>query len=425
MLRLVDIEAAQERLRGAVIVSPCAHSRVLSERLGCEVHLKLENLQLTGSFKERGACNKLAQLTSEQRAPGVLCASAGNHAQGVAFHARRLGIKATVVMPLATPLVKISATSALGAEVLLHGSNYDEAFGEALRLHGERGGTFVHGFDDLDIMAGQGTIGLELLLQAPQLDAVLVPVGGGGLISGIAVALKERAPHIRVYGVQTTAVPSMVAARAAGAVVEVDSRRTIADGIAVRRVGERCLELCQRYVDDVITVDEETIAEAVLLLLEREKTLAEGAGATALAGLLSGKLPDLAQRHVGVIVSGGNIDVNLIARVIDRGLWRAGRLLRLRCTINDVPGALSQLLGIIAHKQANVLEIEHERVGEGLELGQTAVELLLESRGFDHIEELEATLAEAGVVTERADHAPAGASPRRSQRSPGAASGSG
>ena len=412
MLRLADIEAAEHRLRDVVCLTPCVPSRVLSARLGCALQLKLENLQITGSFKERGASNKLAQLTGEQRAAGVLCASAGNHAQGVAFHARRLGIHASVVMPLATPLVKINATRELGADVVLAGSNYDEAIAEAKRIHAERGGTFVHGFDDLDIMAGQGTIGLELLAQAPQLDAVIVPVGGGGLISGVAVALKERAPHIRVYGVQTAAVPSMIAARQRGACVEVDSRRTIADGIAVKRVGELCFEVCQRYVDDVITVDEETLAEAVLLLLEREKTLAEGAGAAALAGLLSGKLPGLQQRNVGVIVSGGNIDVNLIARVIDRGLWRAGRLLRLRCMINDVPGALSKLLGIIADKQANVLEIEHERVGEGLELGQTAVVLLLESRGFDHIETLESALAEAGVVTERADHAPAGGTRR-------------
>jgi threonine dehydratase len=416
MLHLADIEAAQDRLRDVIYVSPCARSLVLSEQLGCELYLKLENLQMTGSFKERGASNKLALLTGEQRAAGVVCASAGNHAQGVAFHARRLGIKATVVMPLATPLVKIGATRELGAQVVLYGSNYDEAFGEAQRLHHERGGSFVHGFDDLEVMAGQGTIGLELLAQAPLLDAVVVPIGGGGLISGIAVALKERAPHIRVYGVQTAAVPSMIAARALGASVEVDSRRTIADGIAVKRVGEHCLEVCQRYIDDVITVDEETIAEAVLLLLEREKTLAEGAGAAALAGLLSGKLPALQQRKVGVIVSGGNIDVNLIARVIDRGLWRTGRLLRLRCMINDVPGALSKLLGIIAGQQANVLEIEHERVGEGLELGQTAVELLLESRGFEHIEELESALARAGVVTERAHHAPASGTRRRSQR---------
>jgi threonine dehydratase len=416
MLCLADIEAARRRIREVVYFSPCAHSRALSERFGCELYLKLENLQMTGSFKERGACNKLAQLTQEERAAGVVCASAGNHAQGVAFHARRLGMRATVVMPLGTPLVKIGATRELGAHVVLCGSNYDEACAEARRLHAEQGGSFVHGFDDLAVMAGQGTIGLELLEQVPRLDAVLVPIGGGGLISGIGVALKERAPHVRVYGVQSAAVPSMLAARAAGAPVEVDSRRTIADGIAVKRVGEHCFELCQRYIDDVVSVDEETIAEAVLLLLEREKTLAEGAGAAALAGLLSGQLPDLRGRNVCIILSGGNIDVNLMARVIDRGLWRSGRLVRLRCIINDVPGALSRLLGCVASKQANVLEIEHERVADGLELGQTAVEVLLESRGFEHIAELEAALEAAGVATERAHHGSLGGAIRRSER---------
>jgi len=410
MLRIADIEAARARIRHDVYLSPCPHSRILSQRLECELYLKLENLQMTGSFKERGACNKLALLDAAQRAGGVVCASAGNHAQGVAFHARRLGIRATIVMPLATPLVKSSSTRELGAEVVLHGANYDEAFSEAERLHAERGGTFVHGFDDLDVMAGQGTIGLELLEQAPLLDALLVPVGGGGLISGVAVALKERAPHVKVYGVQSAAVPSMTAARAAGEPVSVDSSRTFADGIAVKRVGGRCMAICERYVDDVITVDEETIAEAVLLLLEREKTVAEGAGAAALAGLISGKLPDMRGQNVGVIVSGGNIDVNLMARIIDRGLFRSGRRVRLYCTINDVPGALSTLLGIVASKQANVLEIEHERVGDGLALGQTEVEILLESRGFEHIEELESALAQAGIAHERAHHAgPAGA----------------
>ncbi len=413
MLHLADIEAARGRIRNVVSLSPCAHSRQLSERLGCELHLKLENLQMTGSFKERGASNKLALLDATQRAAGVLCASAGNHAQGVAFHARRLGIQATIVMPLATPLVKIGATRELGANVVLHGANYDEAFAEAERLYCEAGGTFVHGFDDLDVMAGQGTIGLELLEQVPQLDAVLVPVGGGGLISGIAVAIKERAPRVRVYGVQSAAVPSMLAARSAGAPVEVESRRTFADGIAVKQVGARCLQVCQRYVDEVIAVDEETIAEAVLLLLEREKTVAEGAGAAALAGLISGQLPDLRKQNVGLIVSGGNIDVNLMARVIDRGLWRSGRLVRLRCTINDVPGSLSRLLGIVADKQANVLEVEHERVGEGLELGMTEVEVLLETRGFEHLEQLESALDREGIATARAHLAPTPGTMRR------------
>jgi threonine dehydratase len=417
MLRFSDVEAARHRIRDAVYLSPCAHSRMLSTMTGAQLHLKLENLQMTGSFKERGACNKLEQLTPEERAAGVITASAGNHAQGVAYHARRLKIAATIVMPLPTPLVKVSSTRELGAEVVLHGANYDEAHTEARRIEKERGATFVHPFDDLAVMAGQGTIGLELLEQNPYLEAVLVPIGGGGLAAGISVALKETNPKIRVYGVEAAAVPSMFTARTVGNAVEVDSRRTIADGIAVRKVGEHCLNVCQQYLDDVITVDEETIAEAVLLLLEREKTVAEGAGAAALAGVLTGKLP-LQGRRVAVIVSGGNIDVNLISRVIDRGLWRTGRLARLHCVINDVPGALSELLAIVARHKANVLEVEHQRVGEELELGQTVVEILIETRGFSHLEELEAGLGAAGVAAVRAASPGATGTIRRSNRVP-------
>ncbi len=400
MLRLVDIEEARVRIRETLYYSPCAHSRTLSRMLGCQVHLKLENLQMTGSFKERGACNKLELLTSAERASGVITASAGNHAQGVAYHATRLGLHATVVMPLATALVKVTSTRALGGEVVLHGANFDEAQAEARRLQVERGATYVHPFDDVAVMAGQGTLGLELIEQAPNLDVVLVPVGGGGLASGLAVALKEKRPSIRVIGVETGAVASMSAARAAGRPVVVDGRHSIADGIAVRRVGDLCFEVCQRYLDDMITVDEDTIAEAVLLLLEREKTVAEGAGATALAGVLGGQL-SIEGKRVAVIVSGGNIDVNLTSRVIDRGLWRSGRLVRLRCVIDDVPGALSALLGLIAPTNANVLEIEHERVGDCLALGQTTVEILCETRGFEHVSEIEAVLETASIPVER------------------------
>jgi threonine dehydratase len=400
MLSFADIEAARHRIRDAIYCSPFAHSRTLSERLGSQLYLKLENLQMTGSFKERGACNRLELLTQAEREKGVITASAGNHAQGVAFHARRLGFAATIVMPLATALVKVSATRELGAKVVLHGANFDEAQTEARRLEAELGATFVHPFDDFAVMAGQGTIGLELLEQNPYLDAVLVPIGGGGLASGIAVALKETNPKIRVYGVESVAVASMSAARQTGGPIEVDSRHSIADGIAVRRVGQKCYDVCSKYLDDVISVEEEAVAEAVLLLLEREKTVAEGAGATALAGVMSGKLP-LAGKRVGVLVSGGNIDVNLISRVIDRGLWRTGRLLRLRCMVQDVPGALSRLLGILAGTQANVLEVAHERVGDRLELGQTTVEILVETRGFEHVESIEEVLRAAGVDAER------------------------
>ncbi len=411
MLALSDIVAAQHHIRGAVYQSPCAHSRTLSARTGADLYLKLENLQMTGSFKERGACHKLGLLSERERARGVIAASAGNHAQGLAFHARRLGLKATVVMPLGAALAKVSAARELGAQVVLHGASFDEAQAEAQRLSEELGTTYVPAFDDLAVMAGQGTLGLELLAQCPSLEAVVVPVGGGGLIAGIAVALKESRAGIRVYGVEAQAVPSMQAALRAGAPITVDAQRTIADGIAVRRVGAHCLEVVERYVDDVIGVDEESIAEAVLALMEREKTVAEGAGATALAGALSGRLP-ITGRCTAVLVSGGNIDMNLIARVIDRGLWRSGRLTRLRCTLDDVPGALSKLLGVVAQKQANVLEVAHERLGANLELGQTAVELLLETRGPDHIVEVQAALAAAGVVSERTSEPPPGASRR-------------
>lgn len=405
MLSLSDIVAARQRIGAAIYLSPCAHSHTLSQRTSADLYLKLENLQMTGSFKERGACNKLAQLEARERDVGVITASAGNHAQGVAFHARRLGVRATVVMPLTTPLVKVSATRELGAEVRLHGANFDEAQAEAQRLMHELGATYVHPFDDEAIMAGQGTIGLELLEQCPDLEAVVVPVGGGGLLAGVAVALKESRPGVEVYGVEAQEVPSMQQALARGEPEIVAPRHTIADGIAVRRVGEHCLPLVQRYADGVIGVDEEEIAEAVLVLLEREKTVGEGAGAAALAGALSERLP-IAGRRTVVLVSGGNIDMNVIARVIDRGLFRSGRLTRLRCTVDDVPGVLSRLLDAVARCQANVLEVAHDRLGAGLALGQTVVELLLETRGFHHLDQVRAELAGLGITTSLPPAAP-------------------
>lgn len=401
MITLADVLAAQARIRGSVYESPCAYSATLSEQTATQLYLKLENLQMMGSFKERGACNRLVQCSAEERARGVITASAGNHAQGIAYHARRLGVHATVVMPRTTALVKVSATRALGAEVRLLGASFDEAESAAHELASTLGALYVSPFDDDAIMAGQGTLGLELLAQCPELEAVVLPVGGGGLLGGVALAIKESRPEVKVYGVEARAVPSMQAALRAGAPCVVEAQRSIADGIAVRRVGARCLELVQRYVDDVIAVDEEAIAEAVLMLLEREKTVAEGAGATALAGVLGGVLP-IAGKPTVVVVSGGNIDMNLIARVIDRGLWRSGRLTRLRCTIDDVPGALSHLLELVAREQANVLEVEHERLGAGLALGQTRVELLLETRGSDHIDAVQATLQQAGIASEQA-----------------------
>jgi len=397
---LADVEAARRRIRDQVYLSPCARSEYFSTKLGADVWFKLENLQMTGSFKERGALNKLLQLTPAERARGVIAASAGNHAQGVAYHAGRLGIPTTIVMPEATPLIKASSTRGYGAKVVLFGANFDEALAEAQRLRQAEDLVFVHPFDDAAIVAGQGTIGLELLEQFPFVELVLVPVGGGGLIGGIALALKEVNPRIRVVGVESEAVPSMKASLAAGKPVLVEPGRTLADGIAVRRPGELTLPLVQRYVDDLVTVDDEEIANAILLLLEREKSVAEGAGAAALAAAVHGKV-DVKGKRVVVLVCGGNIDVNLMSRVIERGLVKGGRLVRLTVTIDDRPGALAKLTQAVAASRANVVEIHHNRAFIKAGLGDTQVELVLETRGHDHVDELVRQLGALGYVAMR------------------------
>ncbi|MFI5306757.1 MAG: threonine ammonia-lyase [Polyangiales bacterium] len=397
MITLSDIEQARARVGAGIYVTPCARSQALSERLGCELYLKLENLQMTGSFKERGAFNKLALLGEEQRAAGVIAASAGNHAQGLAFAAKHFGVRATIVMPVGTALIKRSATLAHGAEVILHGETYDDSVAEAARLAAERKLTPVPAFDDDAVIAGQGTIGLELLEQVPNLDVVVVPVGGGGLAGGIAVAIKSQRPEVTIYGVQAELVPSMHEALRCGAPVLVEPARTLADGVAVRRVSARTLELATRYLDRVALVGEEEIAQAVLLLLELEKTVAEGAGAAALAAALQGEL-GLEGKRVVVVVSGGNIDVNLLSRIIDRGLVKSGRCMRLWVLIPDMPGSLAALLATTARLQANVLQVHHDRLAARTEPGMTAVELVLETRGFDHIDEIEAAITDAGWV---------------------------
>ncbi|MEP6654006.1 MAG: threonine ammonia-lyase, partial [Myxococcales bacterium] len=309
---LADIEAARERIADRVRVSPCTYSRLLSESCGVNVYLKLENLQLTGSFKERGACNRLLRLDAAERQRGVVAASAGNHAQGVAYHARALNIPATIMMPRRSPLVKVSQTRALGATVELVGGGYDEAYEAAVRMAAERNLILIHGFDDPDVIAGQGTIGLEILEQVPEVDAVLVAVGGGGLIAGIATAVKARRPSVEIWGVQTDAMPAMRAAQQEGQPVRIDAVRTIADGIAVGRVGALPFQIVRDQVDALVTVDEEEIAEAILTLLEKEKLVAEGAGAAPLAALIHRELP-VAGKTVVVVIGGGNIDVNLLS----------------------------------------------------------------------------------------------------------------
>jgi len=384
---LADVMAARERLRGAIYYSPCPHSQMLSALTGQQVYLKLENLQMTGSFKERGALNRIAMLTPEQAARGVIAASAGNHAQGVAYHATTRGIRALIVMPLTTPLVKVTATREFGAEVLLHGANYDEACDEAMRQCADQGMTLIHPFDDAAVMAGQGTIGLELLEQIPQLEAVVAPIGGGGLIGGIACAIKETRPEIRVVGVETARLPSMIAAVEAHRPVTVDADTTIADGIAVRRAGDLTLPMVEKYVDEIVTVDEDEIASAILMLLEREKTLAEGAGAAALAALLQHKT-SLQGAHTAVLVGGGNIDVTLLARIIERGLVQDGRLIRLRIHLLDKPGALHELTRLIAEHRANILDTLHNRAYYGVNLGDTVIDITMETRGREHVAEL-------------------------------------
>src|SRR6266851_1212250 len=399
-ISLADVVAARERLRGSIYYSPCPHSQMLSALTGQEIYLKLENLQMTGSFKERGALNRIAMLTPEQAARGVVAASAGNHAQGVAYHATKRGIRALIVMPLATPLVKVTATRGFGAEVVLHGANYDEACVEATRLCEAEGMTFIHPFDDPIVMAGQGTIGLELLEQVPQLEAVVVPIGGGGLIGGIACAIKESRPQIRVIGVQTSRLPSMVAAVELHRPVTVEPATTIADGIAVRRAGDVTLPVVERYVDEIVTVDEDEIASAILVLLEREKTLAEGAGATALAALLQ-KKTSLNGAHTAVMVCGGNIDVTLLSRIIERGLVQDGRMIRLRIHLLDKPGALAELTLLIAKYRANIVDTLYNRAYYGVNLGDTTIDITMEIRGREQVEELLAALTAEGYKHDR------------------------
>jgi threonine dehydratase len=397
---LAEIRTAMDRIRESIYLSPCARSEYFSQLTGNSVYLKLDNLQRTGAFKERGALNKLLTLTTEERSRGVIAASAGNHAQGVAYHAGRHGIRAEICMPLTTPLIKVSATKSYGAEVILHGANYDEACEEAVRRSQQFGMTFVHPFDDEVVIAGQGTMGLEILQQVPDIEAVIAPIGGGGLIAGVACAVKATNAHVRVIGVQPARLPSMKVAIAEGHPVTLSPAATIADGIAVRRAGEKTLPLIQKYVDDIVTVDEEEIANAILLLLEREKTLAEGAGAAAIAALINRKTP-LSGKKIAVLVCGGNIDVSLLSRIMERGLVKDGRLVRLRVHLPDYPGALHRLTGILAQHRANIVETSYDRAYYGVNLGDTAIDITMETRGPDHIAELLSALSASGYTHER------------------------
>ena len=387
MLGLPDIQRAAERLAGVARETPVIRSEHLSEQLGCEVFLKLESLQVTGAFKIRGAANCIAQLTEEERARGVITASAGNHAQGVAAAAASAGIAATIVMPETTPVVKVEQTEQYGPEIVLWGDDFGEAETHALSLAEERGLCFVHPFDDDRVIAGQGTVGLEIAEQVPEVDCVVVPVGGGGLIAGVATAVKGLRPQVRVIGVQAENAPAMCQSCKARKLQRVDTPGTIADGIAVSDPCRRTLEVVLERVDEMVTVSEREIARAMLELLERHKLVAEGAGATPVAALEKCRR-SLAGRTVVLVISGGNADVTTLATIIDRGLVEAGRAVRLQVTLSDRPGSLAALTQVIAEANANIVEIYHDRLGVSLELGEAVVEVVLATRGPEHVAEV-------------------------------------
>jgi threonine dehydratase len=401
-LTLQDIHQAWSTIGHLVHETPLLSTQTLSQMAGCQLLLKAENLQRAGSFKIRGAANKIAHLSPAQRAKGVVAASAGNHAQGVALAARNFGIPCTIVMPAAASIPKVEATRGYGATVVLQGKNYEQAQRHAQRIMREQDLTFVHGFDDPEVIAGQGTIGLELLRQMDDVDMVVVPVGGGGLIGGIALAIKETRPDVMVVGVQASAAAAFADSYRAHRRLAVSGGPTIADGIAIGRPGELTFPLVSRYVDDMVVVDEEEITQAMVLLLERCKLLVEGAGAVGLAAVLSGRV-QVAGKKVAVILSGGNVDPNLVARVLEHGLAHTGRFLIVRLLLEDRPGQLSRLLGIVAGAQVNVLDIDHLRHGPTVPLGHVEVQLTLETRDWAHADEVRVHLLEAGYVLKEED----------------------
>jgi threonine dehydratase len=395
---LAAIEAAAERLRGQIEATPCLRSRTLSEIVGAELWLKFENLHYTASFKERGALNRLALLAPEDRARGVIAMSAGNHAQGVAHHATRLGIRATIVMPEGTPFVKIENTRRLGGEVVIHGAGFDDAARHVEELVRSRGLVFVHPFDDPAIIAGQGTVALEMLAAAPGLEVLVVPIGGGGLVSGIAIAAKALRPDIEVIGVEAALYPSVF--RILRGLPEIAGGPTIAEGIAVKRPGRLTLPIIRELVDDILLVDEAQIEEAVLQLLEIEKTVVEGAGAAGLAAIAANR-ERFEGRRVGLVLCGGNIDSRLLSSVILRGLVRSGRLSRMRVGVPDAPGSLARLTAVIGAEGGNIVDVAHQRAFSRLSVKQADIDLTIETRNADHATAIGAALERAGFSVRR------------------------
>lgn len=389
---LRDIQEARNCLKNVAYKTGLVYNTTFSEMTGNYIYLKTENLQKTGSFKVRGAFNKIAHLSDEEKRNGVIASSAGNHAQGVAMAATSYKIKSTIVMPKHAPLSKISATKSYGAEVVLHGEIYDEAYEKAKEIQRETGATFVHPFNDPYVIAGQGTIGLEIMEDLPDVDMIVVPIGGGGLISGIAIAVKSINPNVKIIGVQTENVPSIVKSISENHVSTVDGKPTIADGIAVKTPGEITFNIIKEYVDDVVTVGEDEIANSILLLLERAKVISEGAGAASLAAVLN-RLDNLKNRKIVALISGGNIDVNMLSRIIDKGLVKSGRKIIVRTIIEDRPGTLGKLLNLVAGTGANVLSVLHNRSTADLPIGYANVELELETVNEEHVEKIKQLLS--------------------------------
>ncbi len=362
-----------------------------------EVYLKTENLQLTGSFKVRGSGFKISQLTDEEKARGVIACSAGNHAQGVAVAATKYGIKSLICLPDGAPISKVEATKKYGADVCLVPGVYDDAYAKALELRDKEGYTFVHPFNDEDVIAGQGTIGLEIVEQLPEVDAVVVPVGGGGLISGVAFAIKQLNPRVKVYGVQAAGAPSMAESLEKGELVKLNKVHTIADGIAVKEPGDLTFGICNEYVDEIVTVTEDEIAAAILALIEQQKLIAEGAGAVSVAAAMFGKVP-VEGKKVCCVVSGGNIDVGILSRVIERGLLRSGRTLSIQVELVDKPGQLKDVSRILADHGANVTLIHHEKATEDTDINGAYLRITMETKNYEHIAEIEKALTDEGFT---------------------------
>jgi threonine dehydratase len=401
-LTLDHVRAARERLRGAIYHSPCPFSLSLSRLCGATVYCKLDHLQMTGSFKERGARNKLLTLDAAHRKAGVVAASAGNHALGLAYHGRELGVPVTVVMPSWAPLVKVTNCRSFGAEVIQHGQSFHEARALATRLAEESGRTFVPAFDDLDVMAGQGTLGLEILEDVPDVEAIVTPVGGGGLIAGVGTAVKALRPDVRVIGVEPQNAPTLHDSLAAGRLVHVDTKPTLADGLAVAEAGRLCFEVARRVVDRILLVDEPMIARSVLRLLELEKTVVEGAGAVPLAAALDPTC-GLAGKKVVLVLCGGNIDVTTLGRIIDRGLAADGRLCRLTVLLRDRPGTLAALTAVLAATGASIEDVTHDRNFGPPDVATVPVSCVLETRDAAHAEAVRRAVVEAGFEVAEED----------------------